>query len=178
MESNLKALHANHYITRLVWDLTKNLNTLSPDCNIKKPQLFMSLLQQEWVDVLLNSCESVVFNILLHLCSDSGSALENVWDDRSLYSSVIFSEFHYISSLSWYYSFLIIIISHDPHFVNIKLHKRWNSSQIDAAGFSKRLDITNPLYGNFSDAYSNDMKMTGLLTTKVSNSITMFHMMC
>ncbi|CAG8552267.1 3301_t:CDS:2 [Paraglomus occultum] len=37
----------------------------------------------------------------------------------------------------------------DPHFVNIKLHKKWNTLQIDAAGFSNRFDIDNPLYKDF-----------------------------
>ena len=40
------------------------------------------------------------------------------------------------------------------------MHKKWNTSQIDAAGFSKRFDINNPLYRDFSAAYSDYMEMT------------------
>ena len=54
----------------------------------------------------------------------------------------------------------------DPHFVNIKSHKKWNTSQIDAAGFSKRFDIDNPLYRDFSAAYSDYMEMTAAVINK------------
>ncbi|CAG8651128.1 1777_t:CDS:2, partial [Paraglomus brasilianum] len=57
-------------------------------------------------------------------------------------------------------------ILRDPHFVNIKSHKKWNTSQIDAAGFSKRFDIDNPLYRDFSAAYSDYMEMTAAVINK------------
>jgi len=53
--------------------------------------------------------------------------------------------------------------SHDPHFVNIKLHNKW---QIDAAGFSKGFDIDNSLYRDFSVAYSDYTKMPAAVINK------------
>ena len=46
------------------------------------------------------------------------------------------------------------------------MHKKWNISQIGAARFSKKLNIDNPLYRDFSAAYSDYMEMPAAVINK------------
>ncbi|CAG8659614.1 3948_t:CDS:2, partial [Paraglomus occultum] len=58
------------------------------------------------------------------------------------------------------------MVSHDPHFINIRLRKKWDRTQIVGAGFTKILDPDNTLFHHLSAAYSDDMDMKGALINR------------